>query len=87
MVAEKKKGGQKRAAKRGRPKEGGQKRAAKRGRPKEGGQKRAAKKGRPKKGGQKRAKGQKTIGIGYRCPCPFFFFALKPKVLPGKFFF
>jgi hypothetical protein len=41
---------------------GGQKWAAKKGRPKWGGQNGAAKKGRPKKGGQKRAKGQKTIG-------------------------
>ncbi len=45
-------GGQKRAAKNGRPNLGGQKRAAKFGRPEKGGQNRAAKIGRPKMGGQ-----------------------------------
>ena len=77
-------GGQNRAAKSGRPKKGGQKRAAKFGRPEMGGQNRAAKIGRPKMGGQiwEAKKGRqkwaakigrpKTIGVGYRCPCPFF---------------
>jgi hypothetical protein len=96
MVAEKKKGGQKRAAKKGRPKEGGQKRAAKRGRPKEGGQKRAAKRGRPKEGGQKRAakkgrpkKGKRAKDDRYRLslPLPFFFFCPLTQSLTREIFF
>ena len=89
-------GGQKRAAKIGRPKLGGQKWAAKNGRPKMGGQNRAAKNGRPKMGGQiwaakkgRPKKGKRAKDDRYRLslPLPFFFFLpFNPKSYPGKFF-
>jgi hypothetical protein len=90
-------GGQKRAAKNGRPNLGGQNWEAKIGRPKMGGQKWAAKFGRPKMGGQNRAaeigrpkKGKRAKDDRYRLslPLPFFFFLpLNPKSYQGNFFF